>query len=447
MKPSTIGKAVISPCKYQSSGRRIFQERPYRYGDRRDPDLEWRVQDGDAEEDRHPGHRRLQAEPQHQPDQRPVKQDSRQEAGELKRHALPHRSIQIAAKRSDQAEKDGADARDREVDGPIPQKVTPARFPHKAIIVAVRPPANPFARWRTIAGAGLRRLLDPWRPTRREVPMRTTIAHVFAVLIAVTAGQADAAVGFQHFSIDDPQGPPIEVGVWYPTTRPRSWRRSRAINRWSPATRRSRAPVCLWWSYRTVTEAPMPGISTPPRRWPMQGSSSPRSRIMATAGATRAVHRSLGTATPIEAVTDYMLGAWSDHGRLDANRVGAFGFSAGGFTVLAAAGGEPDLQTFADHCKAHPPSRIARSEQHPLSLDTDIVWIHDPRIKAVVSAAPALGFAFGTKGLAAVRQPVQLWRAEDDQVLPHPYYAEAVRLALPNHPRPTSWLTPGTTTS
>lgn len=31
-------------------------------------------------------------------------------------------------------------------------------------------------------------------------------------------------------------------------------------------------------------------------------------------------------------------------------------------------------------------------------------------------------------------QPVQLWRAEDDQVLPHPYYAEAVRLALPTPP-------------
>jgi predicted dienelactone hydrolase len=29
---------------------------------------------------------------------------------------------------------------------------------------------------------------------------------------------------------------------------------------------------------------------------------------------------------------------------------------------------------------------------------------------------------------------VQLWRAEDDQVLPHPYYAEAVRLALPTPP-------------
>src|SRR5580658_5965983 len=47
--------------------------------------------------------------------------------------------------------------------------------------------------------------------------MRAIIAQVFAVFIAAAAGQAHAAVGFQHFTINDPQGPPIEVGVWYPT--------------------------------------------------------------------------------------------------------------------------------------------------------------------------------------------------------------------------------------
>jgi predicted dienelactone hydrolase len=129
-----------------------------------------------------------------------------------------------------------------------------------------------------------------------------------------------------------------------------------------------------------------------------------------------------------------MLGAWGDHGHIDANRVGAFGFSAGGFTVLVAAGGEPDLRTITDHCKAHPAFEVCQiAGEHP-SLPTDIVWTHDPRIKAVVSAAPALGFAFDRKGLAAVRQPLQLWRAEDDEVLPHPYYTEAVRLALPEPP-------------
>jgi hypothetical protein len=84
-----------------------------------------------------------------------------------------------------------------------------------------------------------------------------------------------------------------------------------------------------------------------------------------------------------------MLGAWRDHGRLDANCVGAFGFSAGGLTLLVAASGESDFRTLPDHCKAHPAfedcSDAAGSRYRT----------HDPRIRAVVSA-PALGLAFGS---------------------------------------------------
>jgi predicted dienelactone hydrolase len=58
----------------------------------------------------------------------------------------------------------------------------------------------------------------------------------------------------------------------------------------------------------------------------------------------------------------------------------------------------------------------------------------DPRIKAAVVAAPALGFTFSPDGLKNVKVPVQLWRADDDVMLPHPRYAEAVRLALPETP-------------
>jgi predicted dienelactone hydrolase len=49
-------------------------------------------------------------------------------------------------------------------------------------------------------------------------------------------------------------------------------------------------------------------------------------------------------------------------------------------------------------------------------------------------AAPALGYTFGQEGLAGLDMPVQLWRVEDDEVLPHPFSAEAVRLALPKPP-------------
>jgi predicted dienelactone hydrolase len=137
----------------------------------------------------------------------------------------------------------------------------------------------------------------------------------------------------------------------------------------------------------------------------------------------------------LKVLTDYMVAGWPDRGHIDAGRIGAFGFSAGGFTVLVEAGGEPDLKKVRDHCRDHPQfetCRIVRSQ--PLPYDIKVSWTHDPRIMAVVSAAPAIGFTFGREGLKHVRAPVQLWRAEDDQVLRAPYYAEAVRDALPKPP-------------
>ena len=47
---------------------------------------------------------------------------------------------------------------------------------------------------------------------------------------------------------------------------------------------------------------------------------------------------------------------------------------------------------------------------------------------------PCLGFTFAGRGLAAVTQPVQLWQAGSDQILPAPEYVEPVRAALPNPP-------------
>lgn len=266
--------------------------------------------------------------------------------------------------------------------------------------------------------------------------MRYITAQVFAILIAVTASRADAAVGFQHFSINDPQGPPIEVGVWYPTA---AEPKLEAIESNQQIVARDAA----------VEGTGRPLVVISHGHGGSYAGHLDTAMALANAGFVVAAlthngdswnDQSNPTAVwerprQYKLLTDYMLGEWGEHKRIDANHVGAFGFSAGGFTVLVAAGGEPDLRTVADHCKAHPAFEVCQIlDQHPLPLDDNIVWIHDRRIKAVVSAAPALGFAFDSNGLAAVRQPLQLWRGEDDQVLPHPYYAEAVRLALPNPP-------------
>lgn len=140
----------------------------------------------------------------------------------------------------------------------------------------------------------------------------------------------------------------------------------------------------------------------------------------------------------ISVLIDYMLEQWEGRAGIDAQRIGAFGFSSGGFTVLAAAGGNPDLTRLVDHCRANPTFYDCRlAAQNPASKTATTSGPglpHDRRIKALVVAAPALGFTFTREGLVDVTQPVQLWQAGSDHVLPSPYYAEPVRDALPRRP-------------
>lgn len=266
--------------------------------------------------------------------------------------------------------------------------------------------------------------------------MHKLITCGLAAALALFAAQAQAAVGFQHFTIPDPEGKPIEVGVWYPT---------------DAAARTERLEL----DTQTVADdAPVKGdhlklIVMSHGHGGSYAGHVDTAIALAEAGFVAAAlthtgdnyaDMSLGTRIwerprQLKVLTDYMTARWRDRAHLDVRHIGAFGFSAGGFTVLVEAGGQPDLRKVKDHCRDHPQfetCQIVRSQ--PLPYDIKVSWTHDPRIKAVVSAAPAIGFTFGREGLAKVRQPVQLWRAEDDQVLPAPYYAEAVRDALPARP-------------
>lgn len=146
----------------------------------------------------------------------------------------------------------------------------------------------------------------------------------------------------------------------------------------------------------------------------------------------------VGRTRQLSVVIDYMTRDWSARDGIDADRIGAFGFSAGGFTVLAAAGGDPDLSRLADHCRANPGFYDCRLiGQHAGTMKDGAAaprLPHDARIKALAVAAPALGFTFTKEGLSRVTQPVQLWQAGADQILPAPFYVEPVRDALPTPP-------------
>ncbi|HEY3950862.1 dienelactone hydrolase [Phenylobacterium sp.] len=258
-----------------------------------------------------------------------------------------------------------------------------------------------------------------------------------ACVAALVPTLAAAGVGFQHFNIPDPKGgAPLEVGVWYPTAS-------------------SGKPQPLELYTQTVApDAPVRGhghvlIVMSHGHGGSYAGHHDTAEALAEAGfvaasvthngdswkdSSRATHLE-DRPYQLEVLTNYMLDRWPGHDRLATDRIGAFGFSAGGFTVLTLAGGEPDLSTLKDHCRERPAftdCQIVAAAKFDFTAPR--VWTHDPRVKAVVSASPAIGFAFGKAGLAKITAKVQLWRGEDDPVLPNPFYAEAVRKDLPVPP-------------
>jgi predicted dienelactone hydrolase len=139
----------------------------------------------------------------------------------------------------------------------------------------------------------------------------------------------------------------------------------------------------------------------------------------------------------IKKAIDYMLGAWSDHARLDPDKIGFFGFSRGGYTGLVIAGANPDIRKAIAFCggEYRKPScgELERNE-----IPTELP-VHDPRVKAMVMADPGSGPLFDRDGLKDVKIPIQLWASElsgedrtGEEVTPD--YVAAIDRNLPIEP-------------
>ncbi|EIZ81170.1 dienelactone hydrolase [Novosphingobium sp. Rr 2-17] len=264
------------------------------------------------------------------------------------------------------------------------------------------------------------------------MPLRLAVALLFIILAAPAVEAQSVQAGYEHRTTPDG----IEVGIWYPASGTPSYQR-----------------------LGLYAQDVVPNASVPAERHPLvvisHGTGGDFAGHVDTAVAlARAgfivaalTHpgdnwRDNSRATQIEgrpaalsAVITYMIRTWPGRAAIDPDRIGAFGFSAGGLTVLAAIGGRPDLSRLAGHCAQHPDFfDCALLKAQPRSEAAPWPRLRDARIKVAVIAAPALGFAFDRAGLSQVRVPVQLWRADDDHILPAPFYADAVRAALPTRP-------------
>jgi len=123
---------------------------------------------------------------------------------------------------------------------------------------------------------------------------------------------------------------------------------------------------------------------------------------------------------------DYMTGAWPEKSRVDAERIGFFGFSRGGYTGLVLAGAAPDFRAGLAVCQDQPALPMCRDiaagkvPTQPYPRDT--------RIKAAVIADPLN--AFPGDALKQVAIPIQLWASEKGGDGVSPASVDAVRQAL-----------------
>jgi predicted dienelactone hydrolase len=270
--------------------------------------------------------------------------------------------------------------------------------------------------------------------------MKINKSNLLSALAAIAFMQAGAGVhaaGFQQVGVADQGGKPIVIGIWYP---------SQTI-----ANPVSMGPTTM----SVAINAPVKGKALPLIVISHGTGGSNLGHFdtaiaLADAGFVVVALTHTGDnyadqgrsvdvmdrPRQVSRVIDHMLSTWEGRTAIDPQRVGMFGHSAGGFTTLAVIGGVPDFTKIGPMCLQYPGDfacqLLARSASPAVGPAT--IAVADARIKAAVVAAPALGFTFSPDGLRNVKVPVQLWRAEHDTLVPHPRYAEAVRLALPDAP-------------
>jgi len=141
-------------------------------------------------------------------------------------------------------------------------------------------------------------------------------------------------------------------------------------------------------------------------------------------------------ARDLSTVIDKMLADSMFGARIDSGRIGAAGFSLGGYTMIEMAGGITDPAAFKAFCNSPLADAICKSppefpdlvRQYDRLTKTDPVFQHalaqasdsyrDSRVRAVFAMAPALGPAFTAASLDKISIPVEIVAGAADEIVP-----------------------------
>ena len=162
-------------------------------------------------------------------------------------------------------------------------------------------------------------------------------AAVLATLML--AGTPAFSAGFERATVPDPEGPPLEAGIWYPSRTPVS---SQPLGPYQQSVATggeiagSGLPLIVMshgsggsfaGHYDTALALVEAGFV-------VAAVTHTGDNARDNSGFTRVQNRP----RHIKALVDYLLASWAHRDRIDPTRIGMFGFSAGGFTALDGAG-------------------------------------------------------------------------------------------------------------
>jgi len=121
---------------------------------------------------------------------------------------------------------------------------------------------------------------------------------------------------------------------------------------------------------------------------------------------------------------------------IDRGRIGMAGHSAGGYTSLVIAGAVPNfaLAKAYREAVAFDPYRQRSDAVKDPRRKPDLQIIADPRVRAIVLMAPAIGYAFDKAALENIRIPVRLYRLSADEMLPQGWHGDRIAQLLPVSP-------------
>lgn len=263
------------------------------------------------------------------------------------------------------------------------------------------------------------------------------MAVTMTIAADASASKRELDIGFSRLSTTDPMGGQLHYALWYPTKVPNGTVKSGPFE--FPGTEDAEpavgkfglvilshgsgsSPLAHWDTAVALAKAGF--IAAAPLH--------PRNNFRHDVGDDQRVVLD-GRPRQLSAVIDDLLAreVWSQ--RIDPKKIGAFGFSAGGYTVLAALGAERDYTRTLEHCERHPredpycrvinrPGRATRARTY----GDPATSAFDGRLRAAVIADPFTG-PFSDQALKTM-PPAKLlfYRPEVEDVLKAEFHTSRV---------------------